>query len=86
MANQTAFIVARDALATTEGDAREALKNTLRSLLTREIELAQALHAQQSVDSRFGFEASNHYFYVSNDLVEKVINCQYLLTEWLPSV
>jgi hypothetical protein len=33
-----------------------------------------------STDSRLGFEASNHYFYVPLDLVEKVINCNYLKT------
>lgn len=30
-------------------------------------------------DSRIGYEASNHYYYYPLDLVEKVINCQYVL-------
>ncbi len=86
VANQTAFIVARDALATAEGDSRTALIDELESLLKREIALAQQLHAIQSIDSRIGFEASNHYFYIPNDLVEKTINCEYLLAEWIPAL
>jgi UDP-glucose 4-epimerase len=38
----------------------------------------------QTRDSRLGFEASNHYYYVPIDLLEKVLNCQYLLEHWLP--
>ena len=30
-------------------------------------------------DSRIGFEASNQYYYLPLDLVEKVINCDYIL-------
>ena len=33
-----------------------------------------ALRAQ---DSRFGFEASNHYYYTQQDLKEKLLNLQY---------
>jgi hypothetical protein len=86
VANQTGFIVARDALAAAEGDARTTLARELEALLKRELELAQKLHAIQSVDSRIGFEASNHYFYIPNDLVEKIINCQHLLAEWIPTL
>jgi len=37
-------------------------------------------------DSRIGFEASNHYYYFPLDFVEKVINCEYILQDWLPGV
>lgn len=84
VANQASFIVARDALAAAEGADRAGRIAELDRLLHSEIELATQLHALQSIDSRLGFEASNHYFYIPNDLVEKVINCQYLLAEWLP--
>jgi hypothetical protein len=47
--------------------------------------LARRLHAIQSNDSHIGFEASNQYYYVPVDLAEKVINCQDLLTRWLPA-
>ena len=30
-------------------------------------------------DPTFGYESSNHYFYVRNDLVEKVINHAWIL-------
>jgi len=39
----------------------------------------------QRRDSRIGFEAANHYFFIPLDLVEKVINCRDLLTRWLPA-
>ncbi|MBL7646609.1 MAG: hypothetical protein JNK74_10510 [Candidatus Hydrogenedentes bacterium] len=84
VADQAAFIVARDALAKAEGDAKAPIKAELERLLKAEIETAKKMHALQSVDSRLGFEASNHYFYIPADLVEKVINCEYLLSEWLP--
>jgi hypothetical protein len=41
--------------------------------------LARELFTLASQDSRIGFEASNHYYYVPLDLVEKVINCRALL-------
>ena len=37
-------------------------------------------------DSRIGFEASNQYHYLPLDLVEKVVNCEYVLKHWLPSL
>lgn len=85
VADQAAFIVARDALIAAEGDARTPIKAELERLLKAEIETAKKMHALQSIDSRLGFEASNHYFYIPGDLVEKVINCEYLLNEWLPN-
>ncbi|MDP1590116.1 MAG: hypothetical protein Q8M07_20350, partial [Prosthecobacter sp.] len=85
VADQASFIVARDALAAAEGEAKVPLKAELARLLEAEIETAKKMHALQSIDSRLGFEASNHYFYIPGDLVEKVINCQYLLEEWLPA-
>ena len=42
-------------------------------------------HAIQSRDSRIGFEASNQYYYVPLDLVEKVVNCRDLRDRWLPA-
>jgi hypothetical protein len=57
----------------------------LERLLRAEMGLARRLHAIQSNDSHIGFEASNQYYYVPVDLAEKVINCQDLLTRWLPA-
>ena len=86
VANQGRFVMARDALAAaTTPEARQAAAATLEVVLKSEIELATRLFAIQSRDSRFGFEASNHYFYVPVDLVEKVVSCQDLLSRWLPA-
>ena len=68
VANQCRFVLARRA-----GDKTAQLR-----LLESETTLATRLHALQSRDSRLGFEASNQYYYVPLDLVEKVINCQWV--------
>jgi hypothetical protein len=48
-------------------------------IVSEELEIARELQEIIRSDSRIGFEASNHYFYIINDLVEKVLNCEYLL-------
>lgn len=53
----------------------------LRSILEMEMHSAIQLHALARADSRIGFEASNQYYYLPQDLLEKVINCEYLLGE-----
>jgi hypothetical protein len=58
----------------------EALENVLKD----EIKLALRLHRIQSQDSRIGFEASNQYYYVPADLLEKTLHCRYLLAHWIP--
>lgn len=86
VANQTRFVHARRALA--EAATREAAQPhlaVLENVLNAEIELAKRLFAVQARDSRIGFEATNHYFYVPMDLAEKVINCRDLLGRWLPA-
>ena len=44
-------------------------------ILNDEIDITKRLLAVVSRDSRIGFEASNHYYYTRNDLVEKILNC-----------
>lgn len=86
-ANQARFIVLRDELLAQNGATdRAASCAEIESILKNEIELARKLYAIQIRDSRLGFEATNHYFYVPIDLVEKVINCQDLLDRWLPAL
>jgi hypothetical protein len=53
--------------------------DAVKLLLEEEIELAIKLLNVIRCDSRIGFEASNHYYYTENSLMEKVFNCQYLL-------
>lgn len=85
-ANQARFVRARRALSeakTQDGVARQL--SMLSEILHGEIELAKALHRIQSSDSRIGFEASNQYYYVPEDLMEKVLNCRDLLERWIPA-
>jgi hypothetical protein len=71
VANQSRAVMARD--------AQDAA--ALQKLCAAEIKCAVRLHALQSQDSRIGFEASNQYYYTPHDLVEKVINCQWIATK-----
>jgi hypothetical protein len=83
VANQARFIMARDALLAARKDAdAESLRLEMIAILDREIDLASRMFELSSADSRLGYEASNHYFYVPLDLVEKVINCDYLKTHF----
>jgi hypothetical protein len=86
-ANQARFVAARRRLKEAKSRAEvQSICPELEQLLRAELALARRLHAIQSADSRIGFEASNQYYYVPADLAEKVINCQDLLTRWLPAV
>ncbi len=50
-----------------------------REILREERDLALRMFRLVRQDSRLGFEASNHYLYTENDLLEKIINCEHLL-------
>jgi len=83
VANQARFVTARDALAapsdTLSADEREGLRVEIRRRLKSEIDLAHQLFALVREDSRIGFEPSCQYFYLPLDLVEKAVNCRWLL-------
>jgi hypothetical protein len=87
-ANQVRFIMARNALlsGSLKEKEREAQIDKMRSAALLEIQTAERLFTLVCQDSRIGFEASNHYYYLPLDLVEKVVNCDYVLTTWLPRV
>jgi hypothetical protein len=74
VANQARFVLARDA------------KN--RAAVSRvaldEMSAARELFPLARADSRVGFEPSNHYYYLPQDLVEKVINCKFILDSEAP--
>ena len=86
VANQVRFVLVRDAL--NGGEPAPAERSQLRehvfAILESEITLARRLFKLARRDSRIGFEASNHYYYVPLDLVEKVINCEYLRRRYRP--
>lgn len=81
VANQVAYVVDRDKLLANNLSLSDKtrLREELRRILKQEIQLASELFEICSRDSRIGYEASNQYYYVQQDLVEKVINCNYLL-------
>lgn len=84
-ANQARFVMARQAVASAQtAEAAAAPRAAMEKLLREEIALARRLHAIQSRDSRIGFEASNQYYYVPVDLMEKVLNCHDLLARSFP--
>jgi hypothetical protein len=86
VANQIQFVLARNALLSGKLSAseREASISLIKKIVTDEIGNAKRLFALTREDPRIGFEASNHYYYLPLDLVEKVINCEYILNVWLP--
>ncbi len=83
VANQARYVAARDALAesgpTLSTGERQRLRAETRKLIASEIVLARELFTLTQEDSRIGFEPSCQYFYLPLDLVEKVINCRWLL-------
>jgi hypothetical protein len=72
VANQVRFVLARDSAAS------PGRTEKLKQLLREETELAKELFSLTRADSRIGFEASNQYYYLPQDLMEKVINCYYI--------
>ena len=83
VANQARFTIARNALLAKDkplGPAdRQKCIEQMRQSARDEITVARRLFTLARQDSRIGYEASNHYYYVPIDLVEKVINCRYVL-------
>lgn len=81
--NQARFVMARDALnGAVTPEERRRLRAEVRRLLQAEIALARELYSLVMEDSRIGFEPSCQYFYLPLDLVEKVVNCRWLLQQF----
>jgi hypothetical protein len=83
VANQSRFVLARDALAklsaANSSAERPRLQAETKRCLESEIDLARQLYSLVREDSRIGFEPSCQYFYLPQDLVEKAVNCRWLL-------
>ena len=75
VANQCNFVIARDNYLAEKG---KPSVEDIQRILDREIQAAVQLFELVQKDSRIGFEASNQYYYVPQDLMEKVINAEYL--------
>lgn len=81
-ANQARFVSARDGLlAAAGGEAREACRAQMRGAAQAELACAKELLRLAQADARIGYESSNHYFYIPQDLVEKVLGCRSILAE-----
>ncbi len=50
-----------------------------RAIVANEAELAEALLLLSAEDPMIGYESANHYFYHRNHLLEKLVNCDWLL-------
>lgn len=81
VANQARFVHARNQLGdpSLSPEDKTRLHGVQRSCLESELSLAGELFTLSREDSRIGFEPSCQYFYLPLDLVEKVINCRWLL-------
>lgn len=80
VANQSRFVRLRGQLAEAGDDAnRRELLAKIATVLESERDLAIRLFEIQSRESRIGFEATNHYFYIPIDLAEKVLNVAHLM-------
>ncbi len=81
-ANQARFVLARDRLLAAKDDAaRASCRADLRGIVNRELETAERLLPLVRSDSRIGYESSNQYFYLPQDLLEKVLCCRAILDE-----
>jgi hypothetical protein len=90
VANQARFTIARNKLLASDSslsaDERRGLVEEMRQVALDEMRITRRLFTLARQDSRIGFEASNHYYYVPVDLMEKLINCRYVLDRGLPAV
>ncbi len=86
VANQARFILLRDALANVARPLPQAQRqqtiDRLRRVVEDEMRMAKQLFTLARIDSRIGFEASNQYYYLPLDLVEKVIGSEEVLKRY----
>ena len=76
VANQARFVMARDA--NRRGEMARVAREEMK-VAREEMKVARELFGLARADSRIGFEASNHYYYLPQDLIEKVINCEHVV-------
>ena len=69
--DQAKFVLARD-----RGDRAE-----MKRLARRELEAARAILPLVRNDSRIGYECTNHYYYVPQDLGEKILTCLAIIND-----
>ena len=86
--NQVRFTDARNKILEGLPDTAQCQNNIkiMEMAANDEIQNATQLYTLAKEDSRIGFEATNQYHYLPLDLVEKVINCEYILKNCLPAM
>ncbi|MBN2296253.1 MAG: hypothetical protein JXM70_27735 [Pirellulales bacterium] len=84
VANQTRFIMARDALLAGKAASTEQSKNLVaaRRALDDEIIVAADMFKLAKQNSCIGFEPACQYFYLPLDLVEKAVSCRLILDSY----
>ena len=82
VADQARFVMARERR-TKAGtpDQRQSATHEMREIVQRELSTAKALLPLVLADSRIGYECSNHYFYIPQDVREKILCCRAILEQ-----
>ena len=73
--NQIRFVRLRDKLA--ENDCQETRKELI-GIIRNERNIAEKVYEIMRRRPEVGFEAANHYYFTADNVLEKVINCQWL--------
>lgn len=81
-ANQARFVAARDRLlAATDETTRAECRTEMLRAVREELATAKQLLPLVKADSRIGYESSNQYYYIPQDMLEKVLCCRYIAVE-----
>lgn len=80
-ANQVEFYLLRDEAPAAHPERRRAIRSRMIRIAQRERELARIQFDVTRAESLIGYEASNHYYYTPADLLEKILNCDQVISE-----
>ncbi len=78
--NQARFVNARNQLDKPDVNREQALQ-IMREAARAELNVARRMLPLVHADARIGYESSNHYFYVPQDLKEKIMSCRYVISQ-----
>ena len=78
VANQVEFYILRSS-------PDSAALARMRAIARQEIGLARRQYRCARRNSTIAYEASNHYYYTPLDLLEKILNCRYLIDHEIPA-
>lgn len=80
-ANQVEFYLLRDSLPKLSDRQAKETRQRMLALIHDEMALSKQQYFVARDESLIAYEASNHYYYTPLDLVEKMLNCEYLERE-----